>query len=324
MTDQNDTDASTTHQLELGTTDRQLVDSGRARPIDAATQQAADSSDLLAFSRKMQQYERLRLVEDPFKSSADPRYLYLGPEHSPVYRQVQTVIVRKRGLALVHGEPGMGKSTLARRIYDVFSNEKNIHIAYIPRTSFRSQFSALQTICAAFSTMEVPSMRNFDAQLEALKTKLTEAYRSKYNCVLILDDAQEMPKMALTIIHELYNFEYDDKIVQTIVFGQTEIVGLFKKNKAVNDRIFVSPKINPLTLTSTMQMVNHRLRTAGRNEPLFEEDAFQLLYDVSKGVPRDIVAICAISLDILMQRDLDHVNLEVMKEAVDIYGPKEE
>ncbi|MEM5774369.1 MAG: hypothetical protein AAGU05_05150, partial [Anaerolineaceae bacterium] len=62
--------------------------------------------------------ERLGLTEDPFKLSADPRYLYLGPEHLAVYRQAQGVITRRRGLAMITGGMGMGKSSLARRLYD--------------------------------------------------------------------------------------------------------------------------------------------------------------------------------------------------------------
>ena len=58
--------------------------------------------------------ERLGLKEDPFKLSADPRYLYLGPEHLAVYRQAQGVVSRRRGLALFSGDMGMGKSSLGR------------------------------------------------------------------------------------------------------------------------------------------------------------------------------------------------------------------
>ena len=297
-------------------TDNNLLNSG------TTDQQALDLVDMAAYSKKMQQYERLRLVEDPFKTSADPRYLYLGPEHSSAYRQAQTVIIRRRGLALVYGEPGMGKSTLARRLYDVFYAEKNIHIAYISRTSFRSTFLALQTICSAFTSLNIPKERNYDHQLESFKLKLTEAYRSRYNCVIIFDDAQEMTKMGLHLIHELFNFDVDEKVIQSIVFGQTEMVRLFESNKAVNSRIFTSTKINPLTLTSTIQMVNHRLRAAGRNDPLIEENAFELLYDVSKGVPRDIVTLCSLALDIILQRNLDTITLDVLKDAASIYGPR--
>ena len=69
--------------------------------------------------------ERLGLKEDPFKLSADPRYLYLGPEHLAVYRQAQAVISRRRGLALITGDMGMGKSSLARRLYDVYASEES-------------------------------------------------------------------------------------------------------------------------------------------------------------------------------------------------------
>jgi len=82
--------------------------------------------------------DRLGLKEDPFKLSADPRYLYLGPEHLAVYRQAQGVISRRRGLALISGDMGMGKSSLARRIYDVYASEQNVEIAYIHTAAFKS------------------------------------------------------------------------------------------------------------------------------------------------------------------------------------------
>ena len=59
---------------------------------------------------RLARLDRLGLKEDPFKLSADPRYLYLGSEHLAVYRQAQAVISRRRGLALITGEMGMGKS----------------------------------------------------------------------------------------------------------------------------------------------------------------------------------------------------------------------
>ena len=76
--------------------------------------------------------DRLGLKEDPFKLSADPRYLYLGPEHLAVYRQAQGVISRRRGLALITGDMGMGKSSLARRLYDVYASEETMDICLHP------------------------------------------------------------------------------------------------------------------------------------------------------------------------------------------------
>src|SRR5512142_881953 len=90
--------------------------------------------------------EKLGLVEDPFKLSADPRYLYLGQEHLAAYRQAQGVIGRRRGLALIMGAPGTGKSSLARRVFDVYTQEPNIEIAYITSAKFSTKMEAARAI----------------------------------------------------------------------------------------------------------------------------------------------------------------------------------
>ncbi|HPS41577.1 MAG TPA: hypothetical protein PK040_03155, partial [Anaerolineaceae bacterium] len=97
--------------------------------------------------------DRLGLKEDPFKLSADPRYLYLGPEHLAVYRQAQGVISRRRGLALISGEMGMGKSSLARRLYDVYASEEKVNICYIHTAAFKSAMDAARQIS---QTLGVP------------------------------------------------------------------------------------------------------------------------------------------------------------------------
>ena len=99
---------------------------------------------------RLARLERLGLKEDPFKLSADPRYLYLGPEHLAVYRQAQGVISRRRGLALITGDMGMGKSSLARRLYDVYASEDMLYICYIHTAAFKSAMDAARQISASF------------------------------------------------------------------------------------------------------------------------------------------------------------------------------
>ncbi len=74
-------------------------------------------------------------------------------------------------------------------------------------------------------------------------------------------------------------------MVQILSFGQSEMTSLFETNKAVNARVFVRLALPPLTLASALQMVFFRLRVAGRNEALINDNAFELLYEHSQGVP---------------------------------------
>jgi general secretion pathway protein A len=262
---------------------------------------------------RLARLERLSLKEDPFKLSADPRYLYLGPEHLAVYRQAQGVISRRRGLALITGDMGMGKSSLARRLYDVYASEESIMICYIHTAAFKSAMDAARQISNALG---VPPQRSFQRQMEGLERLMADAYTGGRNVVILLDDAQLMNSEALEVIHRLYNFDYDAKVVQTLSFGQSEMTALFEPNKAVNARVFVRLALPPLTLGSALQMVVFRLRVAGRNEALIDDDAFELLYECSGGVPREIIRLCALSTDHLLQTDETIVTLGVVREVV--------
>jgi general secretion pathway protein A len=138
--------------------------------------------------------ERLGLKEDPFKLSADPRYLYLGPEHLAVYRQAQGVISRRRGLALITGDMGMGKSSLARRLYDVYTPDENVKMCYIHTAAFKSAMDAARQISAS---LDIPPQRSLQDQMDNLEKKMAAAYTAQQNVVVLLDDAQMMKPEAL-------------------------------------------------------------------------------------------------------------------------------
>jgi general secretion pathway protein A len=259
--------------------------------------------------------ERLGLKEDPFKLSADPRYLYLGPEHLAVYRQAQGVIARRRGLILITGDMGMGKSSLARRLYDVYASEDSVDICYIHTAAFKSAMDASRQISSA---LDIPPQRSFQRQMESLEHSMASAYTAGKNVIILLDDAQLMNSEALEVIHRLYNFDYDSKVVQIIAFGQSEMNTLFETNKAVNSRVFVRLVLPPLTLSSALQMVNFRLSVSGRNESLIDDDAFELLYERSQGVPREIIRFCALAVDALLESEETTVNRSIVREVINL------
>ena len=94
------------------------------------------------------------------------------------------------------------------------------------------------------------------------------------------------------------------------------MTGLFESNKPVNARVFVRLALPPLTLASALQMVVFRLRVAGRGEAFINDDAFELLYERSGGVPREIIRLCALATDNLLQTEETIVTLENLREVV--------
>jgi type II secretory pathway predicted ATPase ExeA len=120
----------------------------------------------------------------------------------------------------------------------------------------------------------------------------------------------------LEVIHRLYNFDYDAKVVQILAFGQSEMTPLFETNKAVNARVFVRLALPPLTLSSALQMVLFRLHVAGRSEPLVDDDAFELLYEHSQGVPREIIRLCALATDGVLDSDESFITQNIVRKVI--------
>ena len=261
---------------------------------------------------------QLGLVEDPFKLSADPRYLYLGEEHLAAYRQADNAVLRRRGLVLITGEAGTGKSSLARRMYDLYRDEDDILIVYIPTANFKTATAAAKNIASALEDLEIPIKRSFANQIEELQKGIVRAYESDRNVVLVLDDAQLMKRDALEVIHEFYNFDFDEKLLQVLCFGQEETRSLFQQYPSVDKRVFVRMSLPPLSLPSASSMVNFRLRTAGRKANIFDDVAFEMLYEASGGIPRDIVRLCALATDRMLEDGLDRIESDIMQEIVDI------
>ena len=174
---------------------------------------------------RLARLESLGLKEDPFKLSADPRYLYLGPEHLAVYRQAQGVISRRAGLALITGGMGMGKSSLARRLYDVYASEDNLDVCYIHTAAFKSAMDAARQIS---NSLGVRPSAVSSARWKAWSSMMADAYTAGRNVVVLLDDAQLMHSDALEVIHRMYNFDYDAKVVQILAFGQTEMTSFVR------------------------------------------------------------------------------------------------
>lgn len=260
--------------------------------------------------------DRMGFKEDPFSVSADPRYLYLGTEHLSVYRQLQGVVSRRRGLAMLTGGMGMGKSSLARRLMQIYYEKKDIELAFIDTGSFKTPMSAAQTISTAFPNFNIGPQRSYDKQMEELKHAIIDANERGKNVVLLLDDAQRMTRAALESIHELYNFDYNEKLIQVLLFGQTELRALVNSYPAVRERMFFALELFPMVIESAYKMVEYRVRTAGREQLLIDIDAFTLLYEASSGIPRRIVLLCALGTDILMGKNSTFITKEIVLEII--------
>lgn len=246
----------------------------------------------------------LGLIEPPFSLSPDPRYFYVSLQHKATLAKATYAIEQRQGLSVIFGDIGVGKTTVARRLYQVYRDREGYYTAYIPTPIYPSDFQFLKDICAEFG---VSPKRSKLRQLAAFEEFLINAYREDKTVLLIIDEGQGLIGQQFELIRQLLNFETNtQKLIQIVLIGQNELRNKLRLKRALSSRVATRSTLEPLHFEDTRSMITFRVMVAGRQHPLFTEEALQRIYHYSKGMPRDI---CVVGLNILPLAVLNRVSI---------------
>jgi general secretion pathway protein A len=251
--------------------------------------------------------------EHPFLTSANLRFLYLSKQHSSVIDRVEDVINYREGLAVIEGQIGVGKTTIARQIYEMHIVDEEFKIVYIHTAAYSTDKEAASDIAVAF---HLPVNRALIKQLRNFEIYLMEIRKNEQNAVVIIDDAQKMSAKSLDAIQNFLNFDVRTKLIQVILFGQPEIHKPFSLNEAVADRVSTWQRLTPLPIDETMNMIQFRMSVAGRQDSMLTDGALLKLYDFTHGVPRTIVMVCNEILHVLASQDKRIADTSEVEEAI--------
>jgi general secretion pathway protein A len=266
----------------------------------------------------MLDFSGLGLAEAPFSLSPDPRFFFLSGQHKTALAKITYTAEQRQGLSVVYGDVGVGKTTIARRIYQIYNDEPQYQAAYLPMPIFPSEFQLLKAICSEFG---LPPRRSKYAQIEQLNTYLIDVWKQDKNAVLIIDEAQALVGQQFELIRQLLNFESNtQKLIQVIMIGQNELRNKLRLKKPLRSRIATRSTIEPLDLQDTRDMINFRVMVAGRTDPLFTEGAIQVIYDYSHGMPRDVCALGLNVLPLALLRNKRIIDEDLTGQAIDELG----
>jgi general secretion pathway protein A len=265
------------------------------------------------------QLDILGLNEHPFRISADPRFLYLTESHKWILEHLNKSIDWREGLSVIEGPIGLGKTILARRLYDLGMQKQDTELVYIHTASYKSNLAALRDIAANFRLR--PRQARTD-QLKDFENYLITKRKNKVNPVVIIDDAQLINSEGLTAFQDMLNFDVTSKLIQIVLFGQSEIHATFGKLPSLLDRVVFWHKLPSLGNKEMLNMISFRVAVAGRDKPMFTDRALQALLDFSTGVPRPLIIVCNEAMKVILDEGRTEADAPDVNRAIEIYNQR--
>jgi type II secretory pathway predicted ATPase ExeA len=253
----------------------------------------------------------------PFSKTPDPKFLFYSKTHEEALARLQHGVEEKE-IILLTGEVGSGKTTLSRALMDSLGEGYRIISVLNPRLT-PSQF--LRIIAKRF---DIDDIHSRDDLLEAIYEKVYEDYIKGITPVIIIDEAQLIPnKNTFEEIRLLTNFQLDEEnLLSLILIGQPDLRKKLEKKTylPLRQRIGLLYHLNPLSEEEVRQYIAHRLKLAGREEPLFSEDAIKAICKFSQGIPRNINNIASNSLLEAFGIDAQLINKEIVYDVAHELG----
>jgi len=263
----------------------------------------------------MNLYANLDLVREPFSNSPDPNFLHETRQHATCLQELEISLRLRRGLSVITGDIGTGKTTLCRSLLRTFGEdaEVDMHLLLDPHFSTPEEF--LRVVLGSVSRLTPDPDLGLWELKEALKQQLFRlGMVERRLVVLVIDEGQKISPENLELLREMLNYETNScKLLQIVIFAQRELEPMLKTMPNLADRINVRRRLRPLSLPETRQMIRHRLRVAASSGTVpqvgFSPAAICAIHLAGKGSPRKIVRLCHMAMLEMLVRGRTRVGL---------------
>ncbi|HEB01633.1 MAG TPA: AAA family ATPase [Nitrospirae bacterium] len=236
--------------------------------------------------------EYYKLREHPFSNVVDNRFYYNSPQHATALVKLKHAIDSKRGLSVVVGDIGAGKTTLARRLLeDLDESRYEAALLVIIHSTVSSEW-LLKKFALQLGLDEVKEDKV--ALLGQLYVRLQEIHDEGKTAVVLMDEVQMLnSREIMEEFRGLLNMEMDEgKMINLIFFGLNELDEVMSLDEPLKQRVAVKISLSAFNEGETRDYVFHRMKIAGSKAQLFTDDAVIELWKYSKGLPRLINTIC--------------------------------
>jgi general secretion pathway protein A len=240
------------------------------------------------------------LHEKPFSLTPDPVYFYRSDSHGNALDVLRHGIRSRKGLMVVTGTSGTGKTTVCRTLLEELDRDTFAALVLNPYVSEEDLLLLMLQDFGVISREEVRRGRLAGVRPSELLRTLHDFLRSLVplgaRAILVIDEAQKLPNAAVEQVRRLAALEERGvPLLQIVLVGQLTLRDTLRplEYRDLAARIAIRYRIRPLTMGETAAYVTHRLAIAGsRSSTTFATRALHDLHRVSRGNPRIINMLC--------------------------------
>ncbi len=246
----------------------------------------------------MEYFNILNLSKEPFSNSPGPEFFYRSPQHVECLQSLELAIRLHRGLNVVIGNVGTGKTTLCRRLIGKFAGCEDIETHLLLDPHFGNSMEFLSAVVRMFGLENKTGACETVWQLkEDIKNHLfDQGVGRQKSVVLIIDEGQKIPDFCLEALREFLNYETNEhKLLQIVIFAQKEFEKTLRQHSNFADRINFFYNLRPLNFKDTRLMIEFRMVKASKTGKVtvrFSYPALWAIYRATGGYPRKIVTLC--------------------------------
>ena len=276
----------------------------------------------------MDYFSILNLKQEPFSNSPDPDFFFHSREHQECLQKLELSILLRRGLNVIIGDVGTGKTTLCRQLIRRFSKRDEIttHLILDPL------FVDAQELLTAVGKMLMGPQAKLGSNEWQIKEQIKQflfksGVKQDQTTVLIIDEGQKIPVFFLEILREFLNYETNEfKLLQIVIFAQEEFENTIKKYANFADRINLYHYLKPLSFRDTRMMINFRLeksKEANKKIDIFSYPALLKIYRITGGYPRKIINLCHHCILTMIVQNRNKVSSALVRSCIKRAFPKE-
>jgi general secretion pathway protein A len=233
------------------------------------------------------------LAELPFENVSNPKFYFPAPMHEEALHRLLYGVQTRKGAVMLTGEIGCGKTLLSRELSRHLSGQQ-YDVAVIANPSFNVEDFLTEVLYQLGIQPTDTKVRS----LHLLNERLLGNYKRGQHTVVVIDEAQTIPDDRIfEELRLLLNFQLNDRFLLTLILiGQPELNDRVIGLKQFAQRISIKYHLGSFSAQQTADYVRFRLKAARCTREIFREDALDLIFTQSGGVPRNINTLCDLCL----------------------------